>query len=227
MAITYQGEMDRDDLLNAFASHTFTEDPDGDFTIVSFLNGSSVVVGYSKKMEVDDAYRSIKVDLLGDKALTRLTTTQRDDLTDPPPALEYFQTTDDNVELHYEGEFKVVGGTEWKIRPSQTVTTTDATQTTIDSFTLDDEETYMVQIFVVGTKDDGSDRCGVIKQAVLYRDGGGNATLQGNVSTTLEEYSDLNWDVDITVSGNDVRASVTGVAATTITWKCSMQFIEQ
>ena len=49
----------------------------------------------------------------------------------------------------------------------------------------------------------------------------------GVVSVTLEEYSDSNWDIEITVSGNDVRASVTGLAATTVNWKCSMQFIEQ
>ncbi len=133
---------------------------------------------------------------------------------------------DTHVECYAGADVVVVGATGWQVRPDKSVETTDDTPTEVDEFALDDEETYMVRIFVVATKDDGSDRCGVMKQAVVYRDGGG-AIIQGNVSLTLEEYSNSNWDIDITVSGNNVRATVTGVAATTINWKCSMQFIEQ
>lgn len=115
---------------------------------------------------------------------------------------------------------------EFQFRQTSTVQTTDATETSIDSFTLDDEETYVIRINVVGTKSDGSDRCGVIKTAVVYRDGGGSATIEGSITAMIEEFSDGLWDVDITVSGNDMRASVTGVAATTINWVCSMQILE-
>jgi len=224
-------ELYRDDLLNRFASHTFTEltsldDPDlGDMTKVLFKDGSSVVVAESKKMDVTDAYKNIREDLVGtfSDVTVAITGTQRDALTLDD---EFIIIVDNHVECYDGSEVVVVGGTAWQVRPDTSVQTTNATQTTIDSFTLDDEETYMVQINVVGTKLDGSERCGVIKQAVLYRDGGG-ATLQGNVTLTLEEYSDSNWDVNITVSGNDVKASVKGLAATTVNWKCSMQFIEQ
>ncbi len=218
-------EMYRDDLLNRFASHTFTETTVGSMTLVEFKDGSSDVVGEAKTLVVEDAYITIREDLVGTAAdiTLVLTGTQRDALTLED---EFIIIVDNHVECYDGGEVVVVGGTAWQVRPDKSVQTTDATQTTIDSFTLDDEETYMVQINVVGTKTDGSERAGAIKQAVLFRDGG-SATIQGVVGVSLEEYSDSNWDIDITVSSNDVRASVTGLAATTVNWKCSMQFIEQ
>lgn len=222
-------DINRDDLLNRFASHTFTETVVGDQTKVEFKNGSSVLIASSQKNLVDDAYKQIREALVGTpgEVMYTLTETQKNALTSPDQATLIFEETNGHVECYNGTAWEVIGGSEWVVRQAQTVQTTDATQTVIDSFTLDDEETYMVQINVVGTKTDGSDRCGAIKSAVLYRDGGGNATLQGNVATMLAEFSDSNWAIDITVSGNDVRAEVTGLAATTINWKCSMQFIEQ
>ncbi len=219
-------ELYRDDLLNHFSSHTFTETTVGSMTLVEFKDGSSDVVGQSKNLVDTDAYRTIREDLRGTAAdvVLTITGTQRDALT--LDSDEFIIMVDTHVECYDGTQVVVVGGTEWQVRPSTTIETTDDTQTTIDSFTLDDEETYMVQINVVGTKSDGSDRCGVIKSACLYRDGG-VATIEGVEGVTLEEYSDSNWDVSITVSSNDVRASVTGLAATTVNWKCSMQFIEQ
>lgn len=221
-------ELYRDDLLNKFASHTFTETTVGSMTKVEFKDGGSAVVGVAQKLVVDDAYKEIREDLVGTVAevMFSLTATQRDALTGTDAATLIFQETAEDIECYNGAEWAVVGATAWQLRSAATVQTTDATATVVDSFTLDDDETYMVQINVVGTKADGSDRCGAIKQAILYRNGGG-ATIQGVVSVTLEEYSDSNWDIDITASGNDVRASVTGLAVTTVNWKCSMQFIEQ
>lgn len=217
----------RDDLLNRFASHTFTETVIGSMTLVEFKDGSSDVVGQSKNLVVDDAYQTIREDLVGsaENVLILLTAAQRDALTAPE---EFIFMSDDTGEVEcFDGTaFAVVGASAWQLRSGTTLQTTDATATTIDSFTLDDEETYMVQINVVGTKDDGTDRCGAIKTALLYRDGG-VATIQGVVHVTIEEFSDSNWDIDITVNSNDVRATVTGLAATTVNWICSMQFIEQ
>ena len=221
-------EQYRDDLLNRFASHTFTETTVGSMTLVEFKDGSEDVVGAAQTLVVDDAYKTIREDLVGTTGdvMISLTSTQRDALTSTDSATLIFQETNTDVECYNGTEWEVVGATAWQLRSAATVQTTDATQTTIDSFTLDDDETYMVQINVVGTKSDGSDRAGAIKSAVLYRDGGG-ATIEGVVASMLDEKSDSNWAIDITVSGNDVRASVIGLAATTINWKCSMQFIEQ
>lgn len=220
-------ELYRDDLLNRFASHTFTETTVGSMTLVEFKDGSSDVVGAAQTLVADDAYKSIREGLVGTTGdvLIRLTKAQRDAVTDPEEFV-FLQQDDLDLECWDGNAFAVVGATAWQLRSSATVQTTDDTQTTIDSFTLEDEKTYMVQINVVGTKADGSERCGVIKTAVVYRDGG-SATMEGVEAATLEEYSDSNWDASITVSGNDVRASATGLAATTVDWKCSMQFIAQ
>lgn len=221
-------ELYRDDLLNRFASHTFTETTVGSMTLVEFEDGSSVIVGASQNLVVDDAYKTIREDLVGTTGdiMFSLTTTQKNALTSPAAPTQIFDETVGDVQCYNGTEWEVVGATAWQLRSAATVQTTDATATVIDSFTLDDEETYMVQINIVGTKSDGSDRCGVIKSACIYRDGG-SATIQGSVPGMLESFSNGAWSVDITVSGNDVRAVVTGVAATTINWKCSMQFIEQ
>jgi len=53
-------DANRDDLLNRFASHTFTETVVGDHTLVEFKNASSVVIASSTKEVVDDAYRHIR-----------------------------------------------------------------------------------------------------------------------------------------------------------------------
>lgn len=113
-----------------------------------------------------------------------------------------------------------------KGNPLPTVTTTDATQTILDSFTLADDTCCLVRVTLVATEDGGGNRGGTEKIALVYRNGGG-ATIEGSVVIVFEEFSNGSWAFDITVSGDDVRTMVTGVAATTITWKCAMQFIDQ
>ena len=222
-------ELYRDDLLNRFASHTFTETTVGSMTLVEFKDGSSVVVGAAQTLVVDDAYKTIREDLVGTSGdvMLSLTATQRDALTSTASATLIFVESDSQVDCYNGTEWEVVGASEWKVRTAQTVTTTDATQTVVDSFTIDDEESYLVQISIVATQSGGSNRGAAIKSALVYRTGGGIAIIQGTVVTTFSQGSDGAWLLDITVSGNDVRASVTGVAATTITWKVSMQYIEQ
>jgi hypothetical protein len=105
------------------------------------------------------------------------------------------------------------------------VQTTDATQTTVDSVTLLDENTYHVEAWVVGVKSDGSDRASYHITATVYRTGAGNATLQGAVTAVHSQESNAAWDATFTVSGNDIRVSVTGVAATTIEWGCTLKYI--
>lgn len=222
-------ELYRDDLLNRFASHTFTETTVGGMTLVEFKNGSSVVVGSVQTLIVDDAYKAIREDLVGTVADTMLslTSTQRDALTSTKRATLIFQETNGQVECYNGTIWEIIGGSEWVVRTAQTVTTTDATETIIDSFTLEDEKTYLVQVSIVSTESGGGNRGGTIKSAIVYRTGGGNATMQGAVETIFARGSNVSWVLDIAVSGNDVRANFTGIAATTITSKVSMQYIEQ
>lgn len=100
-------ELYRDDLLNRYASHTFTETTVGDMTKVEFKDGSSAVIAERQTMDVDDAYRLIRYGLVGDASiLTQLTTTQRDALTSTKDGCNLWNTT--------TSELNVCSGGVWK-----------------------------------------------------------------------------------------------------------------
>ena len=105
------------------------------------------------------------------------------------------------------------------------VQTTDATVTTLDSLTLLDENTYHIEAFIVGVKSDGTDRASYHLSATVYRTAAGGATIQGSVTSLHTQESNAAWDADFTVSGNDLRVSVTGVAATTIEWSSTITYM--
>jgi len=218
------------DLLHRYSGYSFVETTVGSMTQVEFQDGGSATVAEATTLVLVDAYKNIRDQMLEGAFIAAFisTPTERDALTGVDNGTLILNDDSYAMECFDESTwYPASGTTTWDTRPRSTVQTTDATATQIDQFDLDDEEVYMVQISVVGITADGSDRCGVIKSAVAYRDGGGSATLQGNVATMLEEYSDSNWDVNLTVNSNAIRATVTGVAATTINWTCSMQFIER
>lgn len=181
----------KNDLLKRYGNdHTFTETPDDSRTKVEFKDGSSVLVDEATRLVVDDAYKAIRLNLIGTLS-----------------------------------EFHAMGSGVWMIHPPQSIQTTDATQTTIDSVTLEDDSVCIVRIHVTAIEDDGSNRGTYIYTGTIYRNGGG-ATIQGAVTTDHTAFSIGSWSVDITVSGNDVRASVTGAISTTINWQCTIQVME-
>lgn len=108
----------------------------------------------------------------------------------------------------------------YTIRDETTLTTTTVTQQTIDSITLDDDSVYHATA-IVKAFEDGVNRASYNLEVTAYRDGG-NATLQGGVSSLHTSESEAAWDATFTVSGNDLHISVTGEAATTIGWTATM-----
>ena len=104
------------------------------------------------------------------------------------------------------------------ISATDTVQTTDATQTTLDSFTLTDENTYHVEALVTAVQSTGAERASYHIACTVYRTGAGSATLQGSVTTIHGNESDANLDCTFTVNSNDLRLSVTGIAAETWEW---------
>lgn len=105
------------------------------------------------------------------------------------------------------------------------VQTTDATQTTVDSITLLDENTYMLEAFVVGVQSDGTDRASYHIAVTVYRTAAGGATIQGTVTSLHTQESNASLDATFTVSGNDVRCSVTGIAAETWEFGSTMKYM--
>ncbi len=98
-------ELYRDDLLNRFSGHTFTETPTGDLTLVEFKDAGSVVIGAAKTMVVDDAYQLIRQDLVGDfEVVIVIDETQRDALTG---------TITGTTILNTDGAFETYDGVGW------------------------------------------------------------------------------------------------------------------
>lgn len=70
-----------DDLINRFPGHTFTETITGALTKVEFKDGGSTVIFEATRMDVFDAYKNIRENLVGDSNILFLVTpTQRDAL---------------------------------------------------------------------------------------------------------------------------------------------------
>lgn len=102
-----------------------------------------------------------------------------------------------------------------------TLTTTDATESTLWIKWLEDETVYLIETQVIGQKSDGSQRAMYWRRVLIYRDAGGNTFIQGAVqgNTIIPDVeSDASWDCDIDVVGENVRLRVTGAAATTVIW---------
>ena len=104
------------------------------------------------------------------------------------------------------------------INATDTVQTLDATQTTLDTVTLTDENTYHVEALVTAVQSDGTDRASYHIACTAYRTAAGSATLQGSVTTIHGNESNAALDCTFTVSGSDLRLSVTGIAAETWEW---------
>ena len=103
------------------------------------------------------------------------------------------------------------------------VQTTDAAETACKTLALLDENTYHFEVIVIGVESDGSNRASYQYTGTAYRTGAGGATLQGAVVYQHERESDANWDAQLDMAGNNAVVNVTGVAATTIEWGCTVR----
>lgn len=107
---------------------------------------------------------------------------------------------------------------------NSTLQTTTVTQQAIDSFTLADNSVYHVSAQLAAFEN-GANRASYEIKVMVYRDGGG-ATLGGGGTTAVHtDESEAAWDATFGVDGNDLTVLVTGEAATTIEWSCSMQYM--
>lgn len=101
------------------------------------------------------------------------------------------------------------------------VATTDATVTTLHTFTVPASTTYAIEAVVIarrkggasGTAEDGARY--VLK--AVYKNVAGTATIIGAIGVEEDE-SVAGYNATLTVSGATVLCRVTGVATTNITW---------
>jgi hypothetical protein len=110
------------------------------------------------------------------------------------------------------------------VRPSvayPVLTTTDATTTTLTSYTLPDEATAWIESTII-LRNDSDNSGATIKVGATVSRNGGSATLQGSVQTILAISGAaglLTATATIDTSSNDFRIRVTGIAATDIVWQ--------
>lgn len=98
-------QMYRDDLLNRFASHTFTETVAGSTTLVEFKDAGDAVIGAAQNLVVDDAYRNIRRDLVGlGEVIITVDEDQRDTWTSSVIGTLIYNT---------DGGVEVFNGSDW------------------------------------------------------------------------------------------------------------------
>lgn len=99
--------------------------------------------------------------------------------------------------------------------------TTDGVYSTIQTIPIPDDTVCLIEAQVVGLRADADGCSGYLHRAVIYREGGGAATIQGSVDSTLTRETVAAWDSTIQVSGNNVLVVVRGAAGQTVSWKAA------
>ena len=107
-----------------------------------------------------------------------------------------------------------------------TVTTTDGTDTTIATIAIPDDTAVFIDATFIGRRTDAAGRAGFVRMAVVFREGGGSATLEGSVYTSFSRKSTGSYAGEIAISGNNVLLRVSGSSAHTLNWK-SFHTVEQ
>lgn len=97
------------------------------------------------------------------------------------------------------------------------VQTTDATVTTLDSFTLASNTAVVCSYLVTGIKSDSS-QCAAYAVTATFKNNAGTVAQVGTTTTTVIGESDAAWDCTIDNSTTTIRLRITGKAATTIQW---------
>jgi hypothetical protein len=103
------------------------------------------------------------------------------------------------------------------------VQTTTGAATTLFTLALPDNSGTVMVVNITARDTASGNRAAYQRIANVYRQGGGGATLNVGVVATASIESVAAWDATISVSGNNAIVQVTGAAATTINWACSVQ----
>lgn len=115
-------------------------------------------------------------------------------------------------------------GTERTVEPKN-VQTTDATVTTLDSFTLGSNTGVIWTVVVAAIKSDNTQAAFYVRTG-CFRNNAGTVAAVGVVQDGGTFEDDATWDCTIDNSTTTIRARVTGKAATTIRWAIIHQRLE-
>jgi hypothetical protein len=116
-------------------------------------------------------------------------------------------------------------GTDVAVLP-KSVGTTNATVTTLDSFTLAADTAVVWTVVVAAIRDDESQAAFYVRTAGFRKAGVGAPAQVGTTQDGLTLEDNAAWDCTIDVSGNDIRCRVTGAALTNIRWAIVSERLE-
>jgi hypothetical protein len=97
--------------------------------------------------------------------------------------------------------------------------TSDGAYHVAETIAVPDDTIYLLEVAAVARRTDFPGRGGYLRKAVVYREGGGNATLQGVVNSPFTRETTSAWDVTVDVSGTDIQIKVRGAAGQTVNWR--------
>lgn len=218
------------DLVHRYSGHTFTETTVGSLTKVEFKDSGSVLVKRKTNLDVIDAYRAIRQDLLeSEDPLFLSTTTERDALTDVDTGTTIYNISNSDDETYNGTSWVSAGGETGGIihLAASTVQTTDNTETSVNTFTLTEDKAYLFKAEILAETSDHATVGGFVIECTAKRETGGSAVIVNGI-TIIHDGKDTGaspWSVTFTVSGNDLRVSVTGQISTTIDWCSSLNYI--
>jgi len=129
----------------------------------------------------------------------------------------------------YKVEIQVRGGAgtvnwrvSWVFSPvTRGMLTTDGVYHTLQIIPILDDSVCLLEVPVVGLRADADGSSGYLHRAIVYRTGGGAATLLKTVDSSLTRETVVAWDSTIQVSGNDALIVVRGAVGQTVSWKSS------
>ncbi len=194
--------------------------------------GGALVLQGPFRITLWDAYRALRIELLdGDPVIALSTTTQRDALGTIFNGASIWNLTSLQFEIwNNGGEWSGASGELGGLThlPPANITTTDNTETALHAITLDEGAVYLITAEVIGENSDHTIVIGSIIECTVKRVGSGSAEIVGNVTNTHtgKDSGAASWSVDFTVSGNDLRLSVTGGNAVTVDWESDLNYLK-
>ena len=107
-----------------------------------------------------------------------------------------------------------------------TLSTTDATVTTIDTVPIPTDQIVILTAKVVSKKDDLT-LTGYYDIICGYTNNSGTVTINGGgVVNYQDRQTPAGWNVTFVISGTNVLIRVKGAAATNVDWKCARQTLK-
>lgn len=131
--------------------------------------------------------------------------------------------TDNHFDGNASGELNLQGTNQHTVdgKVNNRLATTDATVTTITTIPIPDDTVVWIEANIVNRRTNAADRAKFKRGALVYREAAGAATIEGSIWTplTIKSVIPSQWDVTISVSGNNALIQVTGLAGHDINWE--------